>query len=228
MTARVRTIHQLWRCVPCGTEVLEFFQDECEWWVDWRSQNCCWLCCGPRRLRLAACAAQVGKQPLCNTARLIRDGACSFVVALLFHLIPAIIWGAERSLGSSQNHQLLGLVWFGGWPVWFVVLQLLRPWGLHVRRGECGCHNDCTALFIPFQSYSHAHAVAAFWSAPSETQPPAATRLCDPWMCVGLCIWTGLWANAIFTGIRVIECSNRGCCKDDASTLDACVATGYP
>ena len=143
------------------------------------------------------------------------------MLAFLFHLVPSIIWGAENSLGSSRNHQLMGVVWFGGWPCWWVFLQLLRPWGLLVRDSNVKVH-------IPLASWDEARAVAEWWGEGKIGPPPPPAPTIDAWLVVGLSALLALLANALYTGAEVVACMDRGCCKDDASTLASCRATGYP
>ena len=213
----VRTYHLLWRCLLCSVETLSF----CDSRIIWESR-CCWCCCTLPVIRENVDELRAGYQPFLNAARLLRDAAVSFIVALLFHLIPSIIWGAEESLGSAHNHQLMGAVWFGGWPFWFLVMSALRPPGLHLSSGYC-------STFVPFNSLAHAQAVAAWrHSAPARPKPTASVPLCDAWMVAGLIVWLVLIGNGIFTGAEVMACIGRGCCKDDSNTIDCCVATGYP
>lgn len=82
---------------------------------------------------------------------------------------------------------------------------------------------------MPFHSYSHAQAVVE-WHATAAvgSTPPARAPLVDAWMVVGLLVWLGLIVNGIYTGTEVVACMDRGCCRDDADTLDCFVATGYP
>ena len=66
-----------------------------------------------------------GKQPVnCHQSLSlwVRDIFASFLMAFLFHLIPSIIWGAENSLGTPSNHQMMGAVWFLGWPIFGCLL----------------------------------------------------------------------------------------------------------
>jgi hypothetical protein len=167
---------------------------------------------------------------------LLRDLPIAFLAAFLFHLVPSIIWGAEVSLGSPANHQLVGVVWFAGWPVWFLVLQLLRPWGLHCPYTPDGL--GCTGTFIPFASHAHAKAVAEWWAAAarkhgaSQEPPPLPLARCArrdvACTLVGLAVVIALVVNALVTAAAVQSSVNRGCCLDNATTLESCRATGYP
>ena len=229
---RVYARHLLWRCLPCGTEMLTFRADGT---IERCSRACCFCCCGPTVIGQPQLRA--GYQPFCNAPRLLRDVLVSFLVAFLFHLIPSILWGAEESLGSPDNHRLMGAVWFGGWPMWFLVLSALRTPGLHLDANP-GC---CSAGFVPMHSYAHAEAVAA-WRASHAWRlnrlgadpvvklapAPAPAPLFDAWMLAGLVVWAVLVGNAIYVAAKVLSCHDRGCCRDDAATLDCCVATGYP
>ena len=228
-TLCIRSPFVLWRCVPCGFVDLTFRTDEngAPIHVSCHTAVCCWCCCEPQQLSLDSTVA-VAKQPLCNGWRLLRDTGASFVLAFLFHLIPSVLWGAARSLGSPRNHALMGVVWFAGWPVFFAILQLLRPWGLQLSP------RAASARFVPFQSRAHAAAVAAWWMSRRDgkagvaAQPPTRWTMCNAWLVLGLLLWAVLWANALYTGVEVAACSGRGCCRDNATTLECCVATGYP
>ena len=222
---KVHTYHLLWRCLPCGTETLSFRADGT---LVRHSRTCCYCCCGPSVRDRAQ--LRVGYQPFCDAPRLLRDVLVSFLVAFLFHLIPSILWGAEASLGSPDNHRLMGAVWFGGWPIWFLVLSALRTPGLHLD-ARAGC---CSAGFVPFHSYAHAEAVAA-WHASARADPrvkpapvPSPVPVIDVWLLAGLAAWAVLLGNAIYVAAEVAACMDRGCCRDDAATLDCCVASGYP
>jgi hypothetical protein len=162
----VRSYHLLWRCVPFGVEVCTFKDS-----LITRSSSCCWCCCA-RRTNFEGADMSAGYQPFCNAARLLRDTAASFVLALLFHFseslphqaqlrlriylnrhvcsqsprsygVPSVPLGAERSLGSPHNHQIMGAVWFGGWPVWFVILGLLRSPMVYISV-PLSCHSTHT------------------------------------------------------------------------------------
>jgi len=226
----VHTHLLIWRCFPASFEKLTFELDEqqCIARVLHRSGITGIYC--PREIRDATPILK--RQPFFCWARLVRDGGISFLFALLFHLVPSIIWGAENSLGSPWNHALMGVVWFGGWPLWFVFAQLLRPWGIAFSPGCTDC-TGCESVFVPFASYAHAQQVQVWWASAmrdgkATTRPPVRTRCCNTLMAIGLLIWAALIANAIYTGVQVLECVDRGCCADDKSTLDSCVATGYP
>ena len=137
--AEVRTLLMMWRCVPLGVEALRVLPPASA--APRRTGVCC-----TSTTALSIQSSTVCKQPLCSMWRLLRDAAASFVLAFFFHLVPSIAWGAERSLGSPSNHALMGIVWFLGWPVWFVIVQALRPWGLRVEGGAR------RTVFVPFQS----------------------------------------------------------------------------
>ena len=190
-----------------------------------RKQACCGCCCA----EFACCEALV---------RLARDLAGSFVLAFLVHLVPSIIWGAEVSLGSPSNHQLMGVVWFLGWPVWFVLLQLLRPDGLSLRRRvsediALKFDDNPRPIFVPFGSRAHAEAVKAWWEGWQQNRsdpppPPPPWRCCGWPQAVGLLLLSLLVGNALATGSIVTACIERGCCLDDEATLASCRATGFP
>lgn len=229
----VRPLLMLYRCIPitAGSLVFGALADEIE--VCWDS--CCCACL-PVRLD-ARTVPRVRKQPLWSVARLIRDLPISFVIAFLFHLVPSNAWGAEVSLGSPQHHQMMGIVWFGGWPVFFILLQLLRPWGLHLPATPAGC--GCTGTFIPFASPTHARAVAEWWAAAvaknrtvNASLPPlprARLTACDATNIVaGLLVAAALVVNALVTAAAVNDCMSRGCCFDNATSLESCRATGFP
>ena len=202
-----------------------------------RKQACCealvrgvlrLLVCTPSE-EFACCEALV---------RLARDLAGSFVLAFLVHLVPSIIWGAEVSLGSPSNHQLMGVVWFLGWPVWFVLLQLLRPDGLSLRRRvsediALKFDDNPRPIFVPFGSRAHAEAVKAWWEGWQQNRsdpppPPPPTRCCGWPQAVGLLLLSALVGNALATASIVTACIERGCCLDDEATLASCRATGFP
>ena len=125
----------IWRCVPCGYDRLTFTAGG-----EVLLRRACGCCCDERPLPPQPQQLEVRKQPLCSAARLLRDAGLAFVLSFLFHLVVSIVWGAARSLGSAENHQLMGAVWFGGWPAWFVAVQLLRPWGLVVHDRQARVH----------------------------------------------------------------------------------------
>lgn len=223
----------LYRCIPIQRGSLVFRTAASSMEVRWAS--CC-CPCAALRIELEA-VPKVGRQPLCSWARLLRDAPISFLAAFLFHLIPSIIWGAEKSLGSPGNHQLMGIVWFAGWPVWFLLLQLLRPWGLHCSGTSDGL--GCTGVFIPFASHSHAKAVADWWTQAAAKSRAGLPGLAPPprsksspaeiaCMVIGLAVVLGLIGNALGTAAAIQSCMGRGCCFDNATTLDSCSATGYP
>eukprot|EP00967_Tisochrysis_lutea_P051717 scaffold63935_cov39-Tisochrysis_lutea.AAC.1 len=193
----------LYRCIPIQRGSLSFQRIGSVLEVQWEA--CC-CSCAPIRIRLED-VPKVCRQPLCSWMRLLRDVPISFLAAFLFHLIPSLIWGAEVSLGSPSNHQTMGVVWFAGWPIWFIIFQLLRPWGLH-----CPGTVDrvsCTGTFIPFASYYQAKAVAEWWAkAAAEIHtlehPPSIPRVRFPpqdiaCTAVGLAVVLALIANGVAT-----------------------------
>ena len=197
-----------------------------------RKQACCEALV---RESIAAMICQCEGFACCEAlVRLARDLAGSFVLAFLVHLVPSIIWGAEVSLGSPSNHQLMGVVWFLGWPVWFVLLQLLRPDGLSLRRRVAAVKFDDNPrpIFVPFGSRAHAEAVKAWWEGwqqnRSDPPPPPPPTRCGWPQAVGLLLLSGLVGDALATGSIVTACIERGCCLDDEATLASCRATGFP
>lgn len=226
----VHTTLMLYRFIPIGKYVMSF--DRCDARAHISGSTCGGACCcAIRRNVSAASNLVVRKQPLCNILRLLRDAALAFPLAFMFHLVPAVIWGPETSLGSSSNHIIMGYVWFVGWPVWFGIMQLfLRPWGIEVTTPE---HDT---FFVPFASYKHASEVVSWWqnnckgnsSNDEEPLPQKPQLRRDPWFMVGWFFALFLVINMVVTGVLVMQCSNRGCCVDNGSTLDCCVETGYP
>mmetsp|Transcript_10995 Transcript_10995/g.23492 ORF Transcript_10995/g.23492 Transcript_10995/m.23492 type:complete len:291 (-) Transcript_10995:198-1070(-) len=231
----VFTTFLVWRCIPSGLQRLTFqlVADGSCTNLLYTDASCCCCCCAIKTQIPRGTAPVVRKQAFWNWPRLLRDAPLSFLLAFLIHLVPSIIWGAEESLGSPENHALMGVVWFGLWPVWYILLQLLRPWGISLDLTCCACE-AWGGIFVPFASYKHATEVCAYWRKaytqrdPSVERPPSRARLCDAFMLIGILVLAGLLANAIYTGVEVLACSDRGCCADDKSTLDNCTATGYP
>eukprot|EP00947_MAST-08B_sp_MAST-8B-sp1_P001455 g1455.t1 len=81
----------------------------------------------------------------------------AFLLAFLFHLIPSVIVGVEIVLGSPEMHQQLGVVWFGGWPVFIVILILTRflfDYGLEIKNPKTGARR-----FVSVGSHAEATAV---------------------------------------------------------------------
>ncbi|CAB9528379.1 expressed unknown protein [Seminavis robusta] len=196
------------------------------------SASCCGCCAGTEQSvpMNDDTTLQVLQQPLCHCGRLVRDAGLAFVLAFLFHLIPSIIWGAEESLGSSSNHQLMGAVWFGGWPIWFIIMQFLRPWGIQIQTKN---NDDNATIFVPFASWKHATEVVACWEkskyeTPMPPMPEKPSLFHDLQFIVGWIFFLVLIINMFVTGALVTDCNSRGCCKDDEDTLDCCVETGYP
>jgi len=153
---------------------------------------------------------------------ILRDVLLSFVFAFLFHLIPSLIWGVETSLGSASNHQRMGAVWFGGWAIWCPLFIIgLRPWGLH-HEGN----------FIQIPTKSDAERAAERWTSIIDSPDVLPTlqkqRLVQPAQIVGSFVFAFLIIWGLVTMSMVQACNDRGCCKDDSSTLDFCVKTGYP
>jgi len=222
----------LYRCIPVQRGSLKLDIVDSSMHIRW--EMCC-CSCASVRIELEA-VPKLSRQPICSWFRLIRDLPIAFLAAFLFHLIPSIIWGAEVSLGSPANHQLMGVVWFVGWPVWFLLFQLLRPWGLYCPGTPDGL--GCTGTFIPFASHAHAKAVVEWWAAAadkngaSQSPPPLPPAEFAPrdvaCTVVGLAVVIALVANALATAVVIQSCMSRGCCFDNATTLDSCRNTGYP
>lgn len=219
----INTYRMLYRFLPTGSCTLEFGHDN-ENLIHLRYSSCG---CQVDQTVSAVQSLQVCRQPVCHCLRLTRDAVLSFVVAFLFHLLPSIVWGAEESLGSSSNHQLMGAVWFLGWPIWFAVMQVLwRPWGIQITTAAKG------DWFVPFDSWQHVTDVVAWWPTNKSSNEPVPARprplMFDPWFLFGWLFSLVLVTNMFVTGVLVFQCNERGCCKDDESTLDCCVETGYP
>lgn len=185
-------------------------------------------------------SASVEKKPyICCSWRILRDGINSFVFAFLFHLVPSVIWGPENALGSSANHQKMGVVWFGSWPVIFILLQYLRPQGIHFC-GNTPRHGPRKKYFLPFPSKKYATDVKTWIETSKQliqqdgnttsTIPslPKKSHWSNVPMIVGLTFLLFLIVNMFVTMKLVQDCTSRGCCKDNEDTLMSCRETGYP
>lgn len=228
---RPNTIHTyslLYRFLPTGSCTLVFGHGNNTNEIQVQCSSC--LCQGDRRVASAE-SLQVRRQSVCHCWRLTRDAILSFVLAFLFHLLPSIVWGAENSLGSPSNHQLMGVVWFLGWPIWFAVMQVIwRPWGIQIN--TTSDKGSSSSLFVPFDSWQHATDVVDWWQNKKNNGDPVPPRprslVADPWFLFGWIFSLILVINMFVTGVLVVQCNERGCCKDDETTLECCVETGYP
>lgn len=189
--------------------------------VVWKSTACC-CCKSTGQLSLAPVPLVQKESITCYTV--LRDLFLSFVFAFLFHLIPSLIWTPEASLGSPDNHQKMGMVWFGGWILlWFpLFIFVFRPWGVKCASGD----------FIQMPTYEDAVTTVERWGmcvdSPGTMPSFKKPRFCKRPHLIGSFVLAVMLVWGLVTMSLVQECNGRGCCKDDASTLDACVATGYP
>ena len=174
---------------------------------------------------------RVSRQPACTGQALsvASNVFWSFILAFLTHLVPSIIWGAASSLGSPRNHGRMGIVWFSLWPVYCAIMVLARPRGLIVTDDAGRDH----FVQMTLATGDLAERVAAFWMQPhhlgkGETGTVQMPRMWRPVTVVGTLVFIALLANAFYTGAAVVACMGRGCCRDNATTLPSCVATGYP
>ncbi len=222
----VRTYYMYCRTIPIGIERLVFRADGSAGWNR--------TCCGCVVLALpSGVVMKVSKQRLLHW-RLLLDAFASFILAFLVHLIPSHILGLAWVLGSPQNHALLGIPWFGGWPVCFILTVLLRPWGLSLTHSVDG--SSCG--WVPFASRGHAVRVAAAHAECAVARQSGEREAGGGWLpaapawnggfVTGMLVLLGLIAHAVVCGVLIVDCVGRGCCRDDAATLESCVATGYP
>ena len=150
------------------------------------------------------------------------------VVRVCLPFSPSAVYylGCRAISGKSRESRGYGICGFLGWPMWFALMTFARPAGLRVRyKSQSGVDRQ---HFIQLGVYSSqlAKNLEQAWKL-GKTYPkmPRTWR----WSTViGTLIWIGLLVNMFYTGVMVMECSNRGCCVDNATTLDSCVATGYP
>ena len=269
-TTAMMSVHTnllLYRFCPIGSYTIDFDLHNTQM-AHISGSDCCFCCCSTDAsvpMNLTTTTLQVQRQYLWNWWRLLRDAGLAFVAAFLFHLVPAIIWGAEQSLGSPSNHQLMGAVWFIGWPIWFFIFQcFLRPWGIRIESSSssngigavAAAAASTTAVFVPFASWKHATDIVIWWEkynnrnqqekeiTQSEQQQVSSSQLptniyvealpekpkliCGIYFVVGWIFFLFLIVNMFVTGYLVAECNSQGCCKDDETTLDCCVETGYP
>ena len=252
-TTTRRFPYALWGHVPLGYDDLTFGDD-----VVWRRRRFCGSCCcgGQGEIQFARAntvSVNAGKRPMCLDPILwVRDVLASFVTAFLFHLIPSIIWGAEESLGTPENHQSMGAVWFLGWPL-FGSLFLCAT--LNVRGVLVEKAGKVKPFFIPLTHFNGdladrvAHAITehldlATGACADESKSSTSTMnagsapqfgKADGELLVwraptifGVLFWSVLWINGIVTGVLVQNCMAAGCCLDDAATYVNCTTTGHP
>lgn len=247
----LRYPYALWGQIPSGWDELSF-EDAGD--VVWRQQRWLCMCCSSNRLgmterrftRKMTILVSPSKQPA-RCSLWVRDILASFVMAFLFHLIPSIIWGAERSLGTPTNHQTMGAVWFLGWPLFGclllgatfqkkgIIIEELHSEDLIPRRhfvqlthfkGDLHKHVSRATerhLGLASEEQSHENAIRGLLELHGGgiSKWRAAT--------VGGCLfWIILWVNGVVTGIVVQNCMASGCCLDNETTYDSCTTTGEP
>ncbi len=216
-----------WRCFPVGIDHINFIQYENETQITWKKKRC--FCC---KKNIEICDKhdnkeeeihkKIIKRP-CTIQSTIIEFFLSFIFAFLVHLVPSIIWGAENSLGSSSNHAKMGIIWFGLWPIWWILFIYLRPYGLQVN----------PETFIPISSPKK----ILLKEKDDDDQSIDPLIKNENKKKYSLWTWKSILAfflflflliNCIVTLILVSECLDRGCCKDDEDTLLNCTTTGYP
>ena len=124
---------ELWLHIPTGHDELIIFENNASQ-VQWTKKRRFCFCCksttkskfDPNKI------TDISREPYSILAG-IRDFFTSFVFAFLFHLVPSMIWGPVHVLGTPENHQAMGAVWFGGWVVWFILAVFMRPRGFTVE-----------------------------------------------------------------------------------------------
>ena len=115
---RVRLPSSWWLMLPTGWDEVGVEGGM----VKWRTHRyVCRNCCSDEEvveLPLPALGGddrwEVVREP-CSAGRAGKAIFYSFLLAFMFHLIVSVAFGVERSLGSPENHRLMGGVWFLGW-----------------------------------------------------------------------------------------------------------------
>ena len=117
-----------------------------------------------------------------------------------------------------------------GFPFFCLLFVLARPFGLRIRSTP-GTSSECNFVQMTFGSRDFADSVVR---SLLDGQKPEASfmDIASPnkWRTstiVGTLTWVVLGGVAVVTAGLVQACMNRGCCADDAATLDMCVTTGY-
>ena len=242
--------YALWGHIPLGYDDLTFGSGH----VTWRRRRYCCGGQGERRFaRDNTTKVRASKRPPClNPLLIIRDVFLSFVTAFLFHLIPSIIWGAEESLGTPENHQSMGSVWLWGWPVFGCLFlgATLNVRGVLVE--QAGRANPCFISLTHFTGDLAVRVAHTFTEHPKLGVAASADDLeisttsantgsvqflgtsdggLSTWRAptiAGVLFWSVLWINGIVTAVLVQTCMARGCCLDDATTYVNCTTTGLP
>ena len=205
------TIHSpasLYNSIPCGSDTLVFDRETGR--VAWTSRRC--GCCNSQTElgEDTVKSARLCREPA-TCARVTRDGILSFIFGGFFHFFPAVLYGPEKALGTESEHRSWGIVWFGLFPIWWLLFWYLRPWGL-----QCGEH------FVPLATRTLAGETRSMWLR-ETTQPPAKVPALRPATVLGTSIAVFLVLWGFYTADLISKCNDMGCCLDDEKTLDECI-----